>query len=191
MLNFYDKYESKISREKFYNTVEKNFNSNNNINPVRKHRFKTIKTNDLLKQASGVGGVGTGGGSNVGGGGVGNVGGVGVGGGVCLISNGGVSSSCGIIDDSKIKGAKSKSCVDTSKPAGVVGYLPYTASGKYEFFLIFNNKLLKFYKLSSFYYPGLNGLKNLGNTCFMNSAIQVFFLIFILCRFYYFINLVI
>jgi hypothetical protein len=139
MLNFYDKYESKISREKFYNTVEKNFNSNNNINPVRKHRFKTIKTNDLLKQASGVGGVGTGGGSNVGGGvGVGNVGGVGVGGGVCLISNGGVSSSCGIIDDSKIKGAKSKSCVDTSKPAGVVGYLPYTASGKYEKIIFLN-----------------------------------------------------
>lgn len=103
MLNFYDKYESKISREKFYNTAEKNFSSNSNINPVKKHRFKTIKTNDLVK-TSGGGGCGSGGGGG---------------------------GTCGLGDESKIKNAKSKSCVDTSKPNG--SYLPYnTSSGKYE-----------------------------------------------------------
>ena len=105
MLNFYDKYESKISREKFYNTAEKNYSSNSNINPVKKHRFKTIKTNDLLKTSIGGGGCVSGGG---GGGGVG---------------------MCGAHEESKIKNAKSKSCVDTSKP-GVGAYLPYTSSGK-------------------------------------------------------------
>ena len=102
MLNFYDKYESKISREKFYNTAEKNYSSNSNINPVKKHRFKTIKTNELLKASIAGGGCGSGGGGGM----------------------------CGSHDESsKIKNAKSKSCVDTSKP-GVGTYLPYTSSGK-------------------------------------------------------------
>lgn len=114
MLNLYDKYESKIPREKFYQPNEKTFTtSNSNINPVKKHRFKTIKTNELIK----TGNTGTGCGSGGGGG------------------HGGGGGSCGLIDEStaKIKNAKSKSCVDTSKPTG--SYLPYaTSSGKYSFF---------------------------------------------------------
>lgn len=112
MLNLYDKYESKIPREKFYsNASEKTYTSNSNINPIKKHRFKTIKTNELIKTGTSGTDCGSGGGGG----------------------------TCGLLIDestSKIKNAKSKSCVDTSKPSGA--YLPYhTSSGKYSVLSIF------------------------------------------------------